>query len=218
MTKSKYKTVYLVRHGQSEANVSPVYQSPESPLSAAGLRQADVIAQRLTHVEFQALLASPYPRAHQTADAIAKATGVPIELNDVFTERRKPNGIDGKPHTDQEAGKQYTQWVNSLHGNGDKVGSGESFDDIVARADAALKLFTERPEQGIVVATHGYFLRVIVARVLIGDALTPQILKRFQERSDVQNTGITVLRYHDTFEEDHQWRLWTLNDHSHFAD
>ena len=30
------KVVYFVRHGQSEDNVAPVFQAPESPLSAVG--------------------------------------------------------------------------------------------------------------------------------------------------------------------------------------
>ena len=33
------KVVYFVRHGQSEDNIAPVFQSPDSPLSAVG-RQA----------------------------------------------------------------------------------------------------------------------------------------------------------------------------------
>jgi hypothetical protein len=41
MSKSKIeKVVYLVRHGESEHNVLPVYQSPEAPLSEKGRQQA----------------------------------------------------------------------------------------------------------------------------------------------------------------------------------
>ena len=53
------KVVYFVRHGQSEDNVAPVFQSPHSPLSAVGRQQAERIAERVSHLSFDALLASP---------------------------------------------------------------------------------------------------------------------------------------------------------------
>jgi broad specificity phosphatase PhoE len=37
------KIVYFVRHAQSEDNVAPVFQSPNSPLNEEGKRQAERI-------------------------------------------------------------------------------------------------------------------------------------------------------------------------------
>jgi broad specificity phosphatase PhoE len=54
------KVVYFVLHGQSEDNVAPVFQSPDSPLSAVGRAQAARMAERVAKLAFQALLASPY--------------------------------------------------------------------------------------------------------------------------------------------------------------
>ena len=51
------KTVYFVRHGQSEDNVAPVFQSPDSPLNEKGKKQADSIAQRISKLSFDALIA-----------------------------------------------------------------------------------------------------------------------------------------------------------------
>jgi Fructose-2,6-bisphosphatase len=42
------KTVYLIRHGQSEDNVREVFQSPESPLTKKGEKQAKNIAKRIS--------------------------------------------------------------------------------------------------------------------------------------------------------------------------
>jgi hypothetical protein len=36
--------------------------------------------------------------------------------------------------------------------------------------------------------------------------------------ASMENTAITVLLYKDAFEEDECWRLWTYNDHAHFAE
>ena len=37
------KVVYFVRHGQSEDNVAPVFQSPDSPLSAVGRHKPNAL-------------------------------------------------------------------------------------------------------------------------------------------------------------------------------
>ena len=41
------KVVYFVRHGRREDTVAPVFQSPDSPLSAVGRAQAARIAERV---------------------------------------------------------------------------------------------------------------------------------------------------------------------------
>src|SRR5262245_24213248 len=79
------KVVYFVRHGQSEDNVAPVFQSPDSPLSAVGRAQAVRIAERVAKLSFQALLASPYRRAQETAAVIGTITGKVPEFVELFT-------------------------------------------------------------------------------------------------------------------------------------
>jgi broad specificity phosphatase PhoE len=81
------KIVYFVLHGQSEDNVAPVFQSPDSPLSAVGRAQAARIAARVAKLAFQALLASPYRRAQETAAVIGNLTGKVPEFVELFTER-----------------------------------------------------------------------------------------------------------------------------------
>src|SRR4029450_10818002 len=100
--KSRAKVVYFVRHGQSEDNVAPVFQSPDSPLSAVGRTQAERIAARVAKLAFDVLLASPYRRAHETADVISTVTGKTPELCALFTERVKPTSVNGKPLTHGE--------------------------------------------------------------------------------------------------------------------
>lgn len=212
------KTVYLIRHGQSVDNASPIFQSVNSPLSDKGQRQAAAIGKRMSTISFDALIASPILRAKQTAEAIAATTGAQPEFSKLFVERIKPGSIDGKGWDDPIAIATYKAWEESLYGTGPRVEKGESFADIMQRAAAALELLRMRPEQTIAVVTHGHFLRVLVAQVLLGNSLTGDLLKRFQMLASVENTGITVLRYKDAYEETPCWRLWTLNDHAHFAD
>jgi probable phosphoglycerate mutase len=64
------RIVYLVRHGEYSA---PPGAAPEDgALTAAGIRQAELLADRLSAVPFAAIHHSPWARAAQTADILAE--------------------------------------------------------------------------------------------------------------------------------------------------
>mgnify|MGYP001577373412 CR=1 FL=1 len=211
------KTVYFVRHGESEANVAPVFQGPNSPLSPTGIEQAHAVAERVSKFEFDVLLSSPFARARATAEIIAEKTGKTPEYSDVFVERLKPTSIDEKPYTDEVANTIWRSWEASLHTPGLRVEDGENYEDVVARADRALALLAARAEDTALVVTHGYFLRSIIARVLLRDTLTAASFLNIQRSANMQNTGITVLRVEQGFESAPAWKLWIYNDHAHLG-
>lgn len=221
MSKSQIKTVYFVRHGQSVDNISPVFQSLDSPLSPTGEKQAGLIAGRLSHVNFDTLIASPVKRAKQTAEAIAAKTGKEIVFSDLFVENIKPSSIaQGAPWTDQEAQRIWAGWGKTRYDTNPnaKFEDGENYVEILQRADAALQYLLDLPEQTVVAVTHGYFLKTMIARALFDTDLTPTIMERFQTRALTENTAITALQHKPAYQEDHAWRLWTFNDHAHFAE
>lgn len=213
------KTVSFVRHGESDDNPRPVFQSEDAPLSRRGHRQARVIAERISNLAFDALISSTLPRAADTARCIADATGKQPEFSDLFIERRKPSSIEGKPHTDEAAARLWRAWDETMHTPGsERIEDAENYDAIIERSDNALAYLEERPESSLVVVTHGNFLRTIMGRVLLGGGMTGDNLRSIQASAEMENTGITVLRYTDGFERDFGWQLWTYNDHAHFAD
>src|SRR5690606_22223285 len=110
MKSKQKKTVYFVRHGQSEDNASPVFQSIDSPLSEKGISQAKNIAERLSSVQFETLIASPVQRAKETAQYIAEVTNKDVVFSDLFVERMKPSEVDGKPWSDDTASKVWRAW------------------------------------------------------------------------------------------------------------
>lgn len=209
------KTVYFVRHGQSEDNIAPVFQAPNSPLSETGRRQARLVAERMSRLPFDALIASPFRRSRETAEVIAAATGHKAEYSALFVERIKPACINGKPYGDATASAIWRDWDRSLYTPGMRVADGENFDDLVARADAALAFLRQRAGPCLVVVTHGYFLRTILARVLLGELISGKSFKRFQRIAAMENTGVTMIRHQGAFEEAPSWRLWTYNDYAH---
>jgi len=65
--------LYLVRHGEQ---VDAEYGLPEGPLSARGNAQAELIADRLSGVSFDAAWTSPLQRAIDTAGVITNRLGI----------------------------------------------------------------------------------------------------------------------------------------------
>ena len=187
-------------------------------MSETGRRQAGCLAARVSKLGVQALLSSPLRRAKETAHAIAEATGLEPEYSGLFVERVKPPSINGKPFADEEAHAVWTEWNKSLYTPGMRVCGGENFDDLIARADAALAFLQARAEASMAVITHGYFLRTVVARAVLGEFLSGPMFKRFQRVAGLENTGLAAMRYGELSGGDQGWRVLFYNDHAHLSE
>src|SRR5512143_2148507 len=69
--------IFLVRHGETDANAARVVQTPDVPLSARGREQARALATRLAGEGVAHIVSSDLARADETARTIAAATGAP---------------------------------------------------------------------------------------------------------------------------------------------
>ena len=212
------KTVYFVRHGESEGNISPVGNLNHSPLSEKGREQAEFLAKRCAGLSIQALITSTLERAEETGRIIASSLGIAAESSDLFVERRKPSEVFGQP---QDSEHIHAIW-RSLWDNFDKPGfrhsDEENFDDLKVRAKKALEYLMARPEGSILAVTHGIFLRIMAAYAVMGDELDGRECARFMSRLETGNTGLSVFR-HDS--EDPFGRIWQIsawNDHAHLGE
>jgi broad specificity phosphatase PhoE len=86
----------LVRHGQSAWNVvyaktrvDPVL--PDPSLTEEGRRQAELAAERLRLQRPRRILASPYSRTIETAEIIARALGLAVEIEPLVREHGRFN-------------------------------------------------------------------------------------------------------------------------------
>lgn len=78
-----------MRHGETQWNVDLRYQgSTDIPLTDEGVRQADLLARRMSTIRASAILSSPLVRARVTADAVAarQTDGARVELRDGLCE------------------------------------------------------------------------------------------------------------------------------------
>ncbi len=171
-------SIIIVRHGETPLNVARTLQPADTPLSDTGLRQAEAVGRRLAELPVAAILTSDLPRALQTAQAIAAATGAPLTPTPLLHERNFGD-LRGQPY-------------DSLPYNpltmADAPPGGESVADFearVARAFAQMVELRSTLAGHLVVVTHGLVIRALLARhlQLAADAAAPL---------RVGNTSVTI--------------------------
>ncbi|GLX94424.1 bifunctional RNase H/acid phosphatase [Herbidospora sp. NBRC 101105] len=80
-------TLILLRHGQTPLSVERRFSGLGDPaLTELGEAQAEKAAARLAGAKLDAIVSSPLARARQTAEAVAKATGLPVHVDDDLRE------------------------------------------------------------------------------------------------------------------------------------
>ncbi|MHB8660905.1 MAG: histidine phosphatase family protein [Minisyncoccota bacterium] len=71
----------------------------------------------------------------------------------------------------------------------------ENFEDLKERSRKMLAYLQNRSEEKIVVVTHGFILRIVIAYVIFGESLTGIECERFIQKFHMENKGLTVLDY-----------------------
>ncbi|HET8630437.1 MAG TPA: histidine phosphatase family protein [Thermomicrobiales bacterium] len=150
--------LYLIRHGESVANVVPIMggMRGDAGLTARGQRQAALLEARLAGGEIRAdaLYSSTLPRAFETAAYVARALGLDPVFADEWQELR-PGEADGLT---------VAEWRERYRGGEVEAGDrfrplapgGESWATFQARVSTALdRLVTRHPDQTVVVVCHG---------------------------------------------------------------
>jgi broad specificity phosphatase PhoE len=210
------KKIYFVRHGESEGNVSSVRQTVTASLTEKGRSQANFVSERCVKLPVEVVVSSTMNRAKETAEIISQRTSQTVDYSDLFVERRRASVVLGKPKDDPVALEIDREIKANFSQPGWRLADEENFDDLKDRALAALDYLVKRPEENILVVTHGFFLRIIMATVVFGNSLTGEQCDRFIYSLHMENTGITVLGY-DENRKSNPWWLWTWNDHSHLG-
>ncbi|HYI58560.1 MAG TPA: histidine phosphatase family protein [Microlunatus sp.] len=208
--------LYLIRHGESVANVEPIIGGRQGDvgLTDRGRRQAGLLEQRLVDSPISAdvLYTSTLPRARQTAEYVSRGLRLEPRTDDAIREL-DPGAADGLS---------VTEWRERHPGFGpgplnanpfhEFAPGGESWAQFIVRAGAALLALVDRhPDQTVVAVTHG---GVIEASVMIAFGLGPTAQ---HIGFDLLNTGITQWRCAPSDEKRPDWTLVTLNDAGHLA-
>lgn len=200
-------TVYVIRHGETEANKNGVFQGHlDVPLSKAGYKQAEEVAKALKDVRFDAVYSSDLSRAYETAKAIMKYQDCCL-IRD--TRLREVNGGKLQGLTNSEIGERFPEFQKAFseHRYAARRPGGESFADLDERVQRAMEDFLswnkDKPGSTICVVSHGGAIRGILKLAEPDPDFS---------RGVVGNCSISVLQHDGT-----AWKLLKVGESGHLA-
>jgi len=143
--RSLLPTLYLCRHGETVLNAEGRLRGLSDPdLNATGRQQAEALASTLVPTKPLAIAASPLRRALQTAETIAAACGLTVEVSDDLLDR------DYGPQNGH-----LVEDVRAIWGSVDDAPGVEPPGIVLARARSALDKATTRAMNGpVVLVSH----------------------------------------------------------------
>jgi broad specificity phosphatase PhoE len=171
--------VLLIRHGQSTANASGVWQGQlDFPLSEEGRLQAAEAGQALKGILISGIYASPLARAFETAEIVAREAGFPGEVVPTPGFMERHGGVlEGRTWAEQEANNpEFAEEFLSLPEEERwAFASAETDEEILFRFEEALSDVLSRhpsPDGSLVVVSHGGVMRAFL-RECLGPAVFP---------------------------------------------
>jgi alpha-ribazole phosphatase len=159
--------LWLVRHGETEANVAGLYSGhAPTPLTERGIAQAQTLGTLLRNVPVDNVLCSELERARHTTQLILAEREVPVrnmpELNEMFF-----GDWEMRHHRDlaREDAENYAVWCNDWQNATPTNGEGfQAFSRRVERFIAQLADY--KACQNLLVVSHQGVLSVLIARLL----------------------------------------------------
>ena len=196
-------TMYLIRHGATEANLAQPARLQgrrhNPPLARLGVRQAELTRDFLAVRPVDHCYCSPLLRAVQTASILAAPHGLsPLPLESLTDcDMGSWEGLDWPTIRYLDADG-YRRFVAGPAQHG--YPGGEAFDQVQGRVTAALEdLLTRHAGQAILVVAHHDINRIYLAGVL---GLSPEQSRQVQ----LDNCGVSVV-----VREDGATTVGTLN-------
>lgn len=177
--------VLLIRHGRSADVVPGSAESADPPLHEQGVLQAERLAARLGGKRIDAVYSSHLARARQTAEPLARARGLEVEVHPDLEEVRLGDWSNGEFR--RRAFVRDPEWVAwSRTGRWDGIPGGEGDDALRTRVAGVVdRLAVRHAGETIAVVAHGGSINAYVAHLL------------GTHRSllfTIENTSITALR------------------------
>lgn len=202
--------VLLIRHGQSEGNAARRFGGhTATPLSPRGRRQAQATARALHSEELTAIYSSDLARALETAQPLAKLTGLSIQPARAFRER-SVGVMEGL--TFEDAAQQHPeQYAALLRRDFEHVlTGGESYRQLLDRAWQKLDEIIAHHKGGkIAVFSHTGTI-CILALHLMGALDAPELKPVW-----ITSANCAVTRFE--LRDDGFVRVLTINDTRHLS-
>ena len=170
--RSKCRTIFMVRHGESQGNISDKAQGQSDvSLTENGCRQAEAVARRLAEFNFDAVYSSDLQRAKSTAEALLSLR--PDLALAICSELREAHFGDYEdtpwPVIRENDPELYRRWVNWDTRRDLKFPNGESHGDMWHRVGCFAREILVRHDHeraSILVVAHAGSLQSLLTHLL----------------------------------------------------
>lgn len=200
------KTIYLIRHGETEFNRRGVVQGSgiDSDLNELGFLQAKAFFDAYQHLEFDKIYTSKLRRTVQSVQEFINL-GIPYEqfegLNEISWGEK-----EGKVPNYQEDEKYLEIIANWSKGKTDipAAKGGETPEQVVARQKTAFERIIEQTDEKLIlVAMHGRAIRILLTHLLnlplsAMDSFAHSNLCLYQLSYSYETKKYTILKANDT--------------------
>lgn len=149
---SEISKIYLVRHGQTDANLYHIIQGQtDTSLNASGIVQAKQVAEKLKKVHSEFVISSDLKRAKQTARIIATICQIPVKFDSRLREMKLGNW-EGKTFKEVENDPSMKLWSETP--SRWKVDGAETLEEVQKRMVKVIYQFAELYNT-LIVVSHG---------------------------------------------------------------
>jgi probable phosphoglycerate mutase len=188
---------HLLRHGQTEHTPERRYSGRNDlPLSRTGRAEAEAAAVRVGQLGIDVLVSSPIRRTRETAETVAAAVGVPVELDDDLVEMDFGDleglTLDEALAAHPLATRRFTSDVTV------RAPGGESVADVSARvARARRRMLDRHAGRTVLVVSHVTPIKLLLAAGLdVGEEVVHRVFLEAASLSTVawSSDGRTSVR------------------------
>jgi len=158
--------IILIRHGETEWNVSNIFRGRlDIALNENGIKQAEQLAEYLSHWKIDAIYSSPLKRALQTAETVARPHKLPVQLSPGLTDFDfgKWQGLSRK-EVNEKYKEIYADWLERPHLV--QMPDGENLGDVRKRALATLDEILAKNYGAVVIVSHRVINKVLICALL----------------------------------------------------
>lgn len=197
--------IYVIRHAEAEGNLyRRIHGHYDSMITENGLRQIESLRDRFAGEQIDAVYSSDLNRTRQTAGALYPSRDLPLftkpELREIYLGRWEDQPFGYLEQREKESltifNKKPLEW---------RVEGAETYRQVISRMTGAIKKIAQsRPDQTVAIVSHGCAIRGMLYGLL---GYAPD---RFCEISHCDNTGVSLLEYHDG-----EFNVAYQNDNSH---
>ncbi|MCR4328536.1 MAG: histidine phosphatase family protein [Patescibacteria group bacterium] len=164
--------IYFIRHGETTGDVENRYGGNyDDHLTEKGRRQAEKLAEKFAGEGIAVIYSSPFFRAKETAEILAKKLNCSIVVVPELRERSQYGVLTGMVKSD--ACERYPSLVEKVKDRLNIIEGAESYEDFSVRIQSSVReIIFDQGRSGIAIVWHGGPMRVlfreVVARQEIG--------------------------------------------------